>query len=305
MKIIKNRTDRKDKIMKDIIIDEEFQFLLPPLDADSIIKLEESILKHGCRNPLVLWNNTLIDGYNRYKILQYHDLPFNTVNMEFDNREEVKIWIIENQIAQRNLNSIKLSYFRGLHYNLDKKLHGDIGRTALNNARYQNDTLQNERTRKRLADQYNVSQNTIMRNSRLAMGLTSIGEIDTDVKRDILFGNQRISMSRLESLASADTEEVQAVIDEIKTGEFVHRTPRGSGVTTNSGTNIDRPISFNEQNPFLLPELRQLNNIISDFANSFNRMLSEIDSNDPAPLKSVLRSYINQLEELYQNLLPD
>jgi hypothetical protein len=288
--------------MENIIIDEEFQFLLPPLDEDSFIKLEESILKYGCRNPLVLWNKILIDGYNRFKILEYHDLPFNTVEMEFDNREEVKIWIIENQIAQRNLSSIQLSYFRGLHYNLDKELHGGDRRSKSDISSAQNEHLKIGGTARRLSDQYNVAPATIRRNANLATGLTSIGEIDSEIKQDILFGNQRISMSRLESLASADSEEVQSVVDEIKTGEFIHRTPRGTGVDKNSGTSINRPIISSEQGSFLITELQQLNNIISDFASNFNQMLVKIDSNDPAPLKSVLRTYINQLEEMYSGL---
>ena len=77
--------------MREIIIDEEFMSLLPALDEETFRLLEENILEHGCRDPLVLWNGILIDGYNRYKILTYHDLDFNTVEMEFNNREEVKI----------------------------------------------------------------------------------------------------------------------------------------------------------------------------------------------------------------------
>jgi hypothetical protein len=290
------------KDINDIIIDEEFKFLLPPLDDDSFQKLEESILKYGCRNPLVLWNNVLVDGYNRLKILAYHGLDFNTVDMAFNSREEATIWIVENQISQRNLNSIQLSYFRGLHYNMDKKLHGDISRTALNNASYQNDNLQTGRTGERLAEKYNVSPITILRNSKLAKGLTSIGEIEPEIKRDILIGNQRVSKGTLESLASATPEEVEKVVAEIKAGEFVSRAPRGSLSGNDNATLIDQPITSNESSPFFLPELRKLNNIISDFAGSFNSMMNEIDSSDPAPLKVALRSYINQLEELYSGL---
>jgi len=187
-------------------------------------------------------------------------------------------------------------------YNLDKKLHGDINRIALNNASSQNENLQMVRTGKRLAEQYNVSQNTILRNSKLADGLTKIGEIEPEIKKDILSGNQRISKSKLESLASAIPDEVIRVVDEIKTGEFVSRAPRGSRTDQDVDTVFNQPITSSESSSFLLPELRKLNNIISDFASNFNHMLREIDSNDPAPLKAVLRSYITQLEELYNGL---
>ena len=110
--------------MPEVIIDEEFRLLLPTLDGETLRLLEDSILQHGCRDPLVLWNGILIDGYNRYKICTHHDIPFNTVNMEFDSRDEVLIWIITNQVSRRNLTPIQLGHFCGLHYIVDKKIQG-------------------------------------------------------------------------------------------------------------------------------------------------------------------------------------
>jgi len=91
--------------MESIIIDEEFKLLLPTLDKQTYDSLERSLLIYGAREPLVLWNGILIDGYNRYKICTEHNLPFITTNMEFNSRDEVMTWIIENQISRRNLTS--------------------------------------------------------------------------------------------------------------------------------------------------------------------------------------------------------
>ena len=54
--------------MQNIIIDEEFRIYLPTLDKVTYEALEQSLLEHGARDPLVLWNDILIDGYNRFKI---------------------------------------------------------------------------------------------------------------------------------------------------------------------------------------------------------------------------------------------
>jgi len=59
-----------------IIIDEEFKMLLPSLDKNTFESLEKNILEYGVRDPLVLWANILIDGYNRYNICTTHNLPF-------------------------------------------------------------------------------------------------------------------------------------------------------------------------------------------------------------------------------------
>lgn len=86
-----------------IVIDKEFQSLIPALTTDEYRGLEESILSEGCRDALVLWGDTLIDGHNRYSICKKHDIPFKTVQMDFADRDEVKIWMMKNQLARRNL----------------------------------------------------------------------------------------------------------------------------------------------------------------------------------------------------------
>jgi len=83
-------------MMQEIIIDEKFKRILPALDEIAYNDLERDILIHGCLMPLVLWDGILIDGYHRYGILMKHDLPFNTISMEFDSRDEVIDWIIEH-----------------------------------------------------------------------------------------------------------------------------------------------------------------------------------------------------------------
>ena len=84
-------------------IDVEFQSLIPPLTYEEKKMLEESILSEGCRDAIVLWGDTIIDGHNRYEICNKHGIPFETVNREFENRNEVIEWIIKNQFGRRNL----------------------------------------------------------------------------------------------------------------------------------------------------------------------------------------------------------
>ena len=90
-----------------IKIDDEFARLIPPLTDDEYSRLEESIKKEGCRDALVLWGDILIDGHNRYKICEKHGIDYDTKQLEFDSREEVLIWIMQNQLSRRNLNDFQ------------------------------------------------------------------------------------------------------------------------------------------------------------------------------------------------------
>ena len=59
--------------MINLKIDPEFQNQIPPLTDDEYKQLEENILKEGkLLSPLIVWGNTLVDGHNRYAILQKH-----------------------------------------------------------------------------------------------------------------------------------------------------------------------------------------------------------------------------------------
>ncbi len=86
-------------------IDNEFRSLIPPLTAEEYQGLEQSIIAEGCRDALVTWQGTLIDGHNRHEICNRHNIPYKTVEKMFNNREKVKEWIILNQFSRRNLSA--------------------------------------------------------------------------------------------------------------------------------------------------------------------------------------------------------
>ena len=97
--------------MGDLRIKPEFEHLIPPLSAEEFEELRESINTYGCRDPIVVWNDFIIDGHNRMKICQEFGLPFNTFDMSFDldTEDEVKEWIIRNQFGRRNITAYQRS----------------------------------------------------------------------------------------------------------------------------------------------------------------------------------------------------
>lgn len=88
-------------------VNKEFKELIPDLTSDEREILEKSIIEHGCRDDLVVWDSpdgeVLIDGHNRFDICTENKIEYNTVFMEFDDERSVKEWIINNQFGRRNL----------------------------------------------------------------------------------------------------------------------------------------------------------------------------------------------------------
>jgi hypothetical protein len=84
-------------------IDPEFHALIPPLSADERAELRASLQAEGCRDKLIAWNGTIIDGHNRYELCQELGISFEVDNREFDDRAAAMLWMIRNQFARRNL----------------------------------------------------------------------------------------------------------------------------------------------------------------------------------------------------------
>jgi len=94
--------------MSQLLINPNFQNLIPPLSLEELSALEASIKQDGCRDPLVVWHNTIIDGHHRYAICIKHSISFNIIEkIKLETELDVKLWMINNQFSRRNLTNIQ------------------------------------------------------------------------------------------------------------------------------------------------------------------------------------------------------
>lgn len=100
--------------IKDLTIDKEFEELLPVLTPKELENLENSILQYGMLDPIKIWQEPdtgkwiIIDGHNRYNILKKQDIEWHywqdyKIMGELETREDVKQWMLEQQLGRRNL----------------------------------------------------------------------------------------------------------------------------------------------------------------------------------------------------------
>ena len=107
----------------ELIIDPEFKNLIPPMKPDEFQGLIESITKYGYDDlyPIVIWNDIIIDGHNRYLICKELNIDFSVSEKDFDNRVEVINWIINNQLNRRSMTNEQRNYLIGKRYQEEKK----------------------------------------------------------------------------------------------------------------------------------------------------------------------------------------
>ena len=102
--------------LSNLKIDPDFRDCLPKMALEEYCQLEKNILKYGVQSPLIVWNDYIVDGHNRYDIcFNNHIQEVPVTESHFESKEEALRWILENQLGRRNLsdfarNEVALKY---------------------------------------------------------------------------------------------------------------------------------------------------------------------------------------------------
>ena len=201
-------------------IDPEFQGKIPPLTFEELEQLEKNIVNDGkVINPIIVWNGLIVDGHNRYAILQKHpDIPYTVHEKEFADRYEAIIWICKNQLGRRNLTPEQKKYLVGKQYEAEKALipneKGANQYTSLVGG--QNDHQpKNEKTRARIARETNTTDSFVRRAEVFAKGIDAAEEAVPGTRQKVLSGEIKPTAAEIASVARAPPEERPALVAEI------------------------------------------------------------------------------------------
>lgn len=143
-------------------INPEFEKLIPPLSQEEFDQLEKNILADGIRDALITWQGFLVDGHNRYEIAQRYDLTFQTIEKQFNSEDDVKQWIILNQLGRRNITDFVkyelLKAWREIEEKRGKeKYQATVGRPEKESLSIIDNDLPKHNTREKLAEKLNWS----------------------------------------------------------------------------------------------------------------------------------------------------
>ena len=207
--------------MINLKIDPEFQSQIPPLTDDEFKQLEENILKEGkLLSPLIVWNNTLVDGHNRYTILQKHpEICFSTMPLRFANREEALAWICKNQLGRRNLTPEQKKFLMGKQYSSEKRTEAFRGNqhTAKKSGSVQSEHNQKPmKTCERIAQENRSSASSVRRAEHYAHGVDVADELSPGFRDRFFREELHIPDYLLENLGKAKPEEQAEIFKEIK-----------------------------------------------------------------------------------------
>ena len=202
-----------------LTIDPEFEAKCPPLTEDELAQLEENILEEGLvLTPLIVWNNTIVDGHNRYKIVQEHPgIEFRIHKKQFNNRYEALSWICKNQLGRRNLTPMQRKYLIGERYDAEKMLHGGDRKSEQAKSSGQNGHLIfDQKTRERIASETNTSDGYVKRADQYAKGVNAAEEVLPGIKDDLLSGKYKPKEAAVAAIARASPEERREKAEQLR-----------------------------------------------------------------------------------------
>ena len=311
--------------MINLKIDPEFQSQIPPLTDDEFKQLEESILKEGkLISPLIVWGNTLVDGHNRYAILQKHpEIYFSTMPLRFENREEAVAWICRNQLGRRNLSPEQKRYLLGKQYEAEKKaakiFRGNQYTLAKKSGGTHDDNHHSgKKTCDRIAEENGVSRASVLRASHYTRGIDIADNLSPGIKQKVFSGEVKFTNEEMSKLVLSSPDKRQDVFAEIMHPEITKAME-----TANADPKADEPVPMPISNPeqfkgYQVPDecmkvYKTLSMATEMMRNTWKRVLKNNQSylSDPEKQK-VLRyamqrpaHYLNELEACMEQILSE
>lgn len=283
--------------MVELKIDPEFRDKIPPLTEAEFQQLRENILSDGeVYEPISTWNNVIVDGHNRWKIIQENpQIPFRTKEMNFADKWAAFEWMYRKQLGRRNLTEQQKSYMIGKMYEARKKSVGN--KTSERNADGTFQSGQNVQdgespTRREVKDgtsgeigkEFGIDGKTVRRNEQFAKGLDAIAKVSKEAVDKILKGESRVGKTDVSEMREATSEEVKEFAESINRGELPKKRD-GKWATRETRDryakirDIAEQMGAEQSGTTFDDVLRLLDAAESDYINKVERMIqSEVDN---------------------------
>lgn len=217
----------------DIIVDPRFRDKIPKPSEEERRRLEENILSDGLvREPLVLWKGTniLVDGHNRWDIIQKHpEIPYSTIEREFDNEWDVIAWICRNQLGRRNISKVVYDkLIQEEHDAIQRIPGGDHKSDGFKKQSAQN--AQFENTRETVAKEHGITPAYVERAVEFGRGLDAAEAVAPGFKEAVLSGTESYPKRNIAGLRKIEDEaERKEAVEEMRNPKVKFpSSPRGS-----------------------------------------------------------------------------
>ena len=196
------------------IINQEIKDRLWKLNETEYSNLEQSLIKEGCRENILTWNNTIVDGHNRYEICKRHHIPYITTEKHFENLNQVLKWVDTNQLSRRNLTDEQRTILYGRISKINKLPNdGSRGNQVQKQA-------EDKMSRAKIANELKVSDKTLQRAEKYVDAIEDLTKnVGKEITDKIVSGNMKVSQQDVLQIAKLKPKEQEKVFTKLQSGE--------------------------------------------------------------------------------------
>lgn len=213
--------------MTELKIDPEFRDKIPPLTDAEFKQLEENILNDGeVYEPIAVWNGTIVDGHNRWKIVQAHPgIPYRLKQMHFKDKWAAFDWMYKKQLGRRNLTTEQRTYLIGKMYEARKNSQGGDRRSEeFSNG--QNVHLKTTKETKagtagEIGREFGMDGRSVRRAEKFASGIETLRSVSREAAEKVLSGGAGVTKTTVIELPKAPKEKVEQIATQIESGSVV------------------------------------------------------------------------------------
>ena len=258
---------------EDLVVDSEFEALLPALSPEEFKNLEQSILKNGLLDPIKVWEepdtgrHIIIDGHNRYKILKKNNVYWDCWNSykymyqdELPTRDDVKKWMLEQQLGRRNLSDID-------KYEITQKFKSVYEKRAKENQ------------------------------SAAGKGLTNLSKVNTREEMAKAVGVSEGTYQKMDAVMRSDNSDLK---EQLKAGEIsVHKAyqevrKRENSIFKDRGD----PKEYIEQDK----ELKWLEELCQDFIGQVSGAIEKMDKDHINAANDIFDNFVSNVFDIQEKL---
>lgn len=285
----------------DIKIDPEFKRLIPPLTHGERADLESLILSEGCRDPIVLWRGTIIDGHNRHEICTKHGIGFSTVEADWiESRDDAERWMVKNALGRRNLSPGAAADLRGRLYRERKNAQGGTG--ANQHTAQKGKSCPSATTAEAVAEETGVSPRTVKNDAAYSEALDVLEQDDAHIRSKVFSREVPLTKSDVVRLAKKPAKERREAMDMIASGGG--EEPMGGAA---NATGADEP---DPGRVVVSGALDAAMSALEDAAGAFAELKRIYKKGDPVGARAALdavkayRSFRREVEGLAKSIRP-
>lgn len=192
----------------DLNIDFEFGNLSPEMPQEQYDILEEDLVDHGCHEPLLIWNDYIIDGHHRYNLCHKWEIPFSVLKAQFPSREDTIVWICQQHLKKTYLANIHKRYLVGKYFTARKTVISREHRGVKPNGRPLN---ARQLAAIEIGSYFDFSYHTVYKYGIMASAIDTIFNKEPELAHRILSGLVKISYETILAVSKLTKDKMRSL----------------------------------------------------------------------------------------------